>query len=83
MILDEEVERKEIDDQEATMSWCPTNWIKEDRIEFQLELENRFETLQEVADINTMSGAITDMMQQSASREAKAIHKPQKSRISS
>ena len=53
------------------------------KIEFQLELRNRFETLQELDDINTMSKTITDMIQKSASRVAKAFIKPQKSRRSS
>ena len=51
-------------------------------IKFQLELRNRFRTLQEPDDIDTMSETITDMIQQSASRAAKAINKPQKLRIS-
>jgi len=33
------------------------------KIEFQLVLKNRFETLQELADINTMMETITDMIQ--------------------
>ena len=41
--------------------------------EFQLELRNRFETLQELDDIDTMSEAITVVIQQSASRIAKAF----------
>ena len=52
------------------------------KIEFQLELRNRFETLQELYDIDTMCETITDMIQQSASRVAKTINKPLKSRIS-
>ena len=38
------------------------------KIEFQLEPINRFETLQELDDIDTMSEAITDVIQQRASR---------------
>ena len=53
------------------------------KIEFQLELRNRFETLQELGDIDTISEAITDVIRQSASIVAKAINKPHKSRISS
>ena len=34
------------------------------KIEFQLELRNRFETLQELDDIDTMSETITDLIQQ-------------------
>ncbi|KAK2164193.1 hypothetical protein NP493_1428g00036 [Ridgeia piscesae] len=52
------------------------------KIEFQLKLRNRFDTLIELDDIDTMSETITDMIQQSAS-VAKAINKPLKSRISS
>ena len=36
------------------------------KVEFQLELRNRFETLQELDDIDTISETITDMIQQSA-----------------
>ena len=53
------------------------------KIEFQLELRNRFETLQEQNDIDTMNETITDMIQKSASRVAKVINKPLESRISS
>ena len=52
------------------------------KIELQLELRKIFETLQELDDIDTMSETITDMIQQSASRVAKAINKPLKSRLS-
>ena len=52
------------------------------KIEYQLELRNRFETFQELDDIDTMSETITDTIQQSASRVAKAINTPHKSRIS-
>ena len=53
------------------------------KIEFQLELRNRLETLQELDNIDTLSKTISDMIQQSASRVAKAINKSHKSRISS
>ena len=53
------------------------------KMEFQLELRIRFETLQERDDIDIMSEPITHMIQQSASRVAKAINKPHKSRVSS
>ena len=53
------------------------------KFEFQLELRNRFETLKELDDIDIMSETIADMIQQSASIVAKAINKPQKSRIAS
>ena len=42
------------------------------KIEFQLKLRNRFETLHELDDIDTMSETITYIIQQSASRVAKA-----------
>jgi len=41
------------------------------KAEFQLELRNRFETLQKLDDIDTMSETITYMVLQSASRELK------------
>ena len=41
------------------------------KIAFQLELKNGFETLQELDDIDAMSEAITDMIQQSVSRVVK------------
>ena len=53
------------------------------KIEFQLELRNRFETIHELGGIYIMSEAITSMIQQSASSVAKAINEQQKSRISS
>jgi len=37
-------------------------------IEFRLELRNRFETLQELDDIDTISESITDMIQRSTTR---------------
>ena len=69
------------DNQEATNSRYHTNRKK--TIEIKLELRNRFETLQELEDIDTMSETITGMIQQSASRVAKPINKQLKSRISS
>ena len=51
------------------------------KIECELELRKRFETLQQLNDINTLKGTITYMTQKSASRVAKAINKPQKPRI--
>ena len=53
------------------------------KIEFHLELRKRFKTLQELDDIDTMSETIADMIQQGASRIAKNINKPLKSRMSS
>ena len=79
--LDVEVERK------TTMTKRPpkvdVTRIGSKKFEFQLELRNRFDTQQELDDINTTSETITYMIQQSASRVAKAINKPHKSRISS
>ena len=37
--------------------------IGSNKIEFQLELRNRFESLQELDDIDTMSETISDMNQ--------------------
>ena len=79
--LDVELERKTIDGQEATKNRCLI--IGSKKIEFQLELRNRFETLQELDDIDTMSDTITDIIQQSAPRVAKAISKPHILRTSS
>ena len=53
------------------------------KIEFHLELRKRFKTLQELDDIDTMSETIADMIQQGASRIAKEINTPLKSRMSS
>ena len=53
------------------------------KIKSQRESRNRFETLQDLDDIATMSETTKDMIQQCASRVAKAINKPLKSRISS
>ena len=50
------------------------------KIEFQLELRNRFKTLQELDDIDTMSKTTIYMTKQHASIVAKAINKPHKSR---
>ena len=53
------------------------------KIEIQFEWRKRFETLQELDDIDTMREIITYMIQQSASGVDKAINKPLKSRLSS
>ena len=47
------------------------------KVEFQCELINRFDTLQELNDIDTMSETITYMIQQRACRVTKAINKLQ------
>ena len=78
--LDVEVERKTIITKRQPR--VDATQIGSKKIEFQLELRNRFETLLELHDIDTMSETITDMIQQSASRVAKATKKPLKSRIS-
>ena len=52
------------------------------KIKFQLELRNRFETLQELNDIGTMSEPNVDMVLQSASIVHWAINKLHKSKIS-
>ena len=75
--LDVEVEK----DKMMTKSRCHANRIKEDRI--LTRIENRFETLQELDDTNTISETITDTIQQSASIIARAVKVPLKSRISS
>ena len=46
------------------------------KIEFQLELRNRFETQQGLDDIDITSETSTDIIQQSATRVAKTINKP-------
>ena len=46
------------------------------KVEFQLELRNRFETQQIPDDNDTMSETIIDMIQQSASRLVKTNSKP-------
>jgi len=56
--------------------------IEPKKIELQLELRNRFETLQVLDNIDTLSETITDMIQQSASSVAKAINKSLKLRTS-
>ena len=40
--------------------------IRSKKIELKLELRNRFDTLKELDDIDSMSETITDMIQQSA-----------------
>ncbi|MEG7521681.1 MAG: hypothetical protein M3H12_01060 [Chromatiales bacterium] len=79
--LDIEVERKTL-----MMKRPPrvdSTQIGSKKIEFQLEMRNRFETLQELDDIDIMSKNITDMIQQSVTSVAKAINKQVKPRISS
>ena len=49
------------------------------KIEFQLQLRNRFDTLQEQDDVETMSETTIDMIQECASRVARAFNKPLKS----
>ena len=75
--LDVEVEKKQLKTKRPPR--IDATRIGSKKIEFQLELRNRFETLQELDDIDT----ITDMIQQSTSKVAKAINKPHTSRISS
>jgi len=75
--LDVEMERKKYD-QEATKSRCHISRIKEDRIPTRIE-----NPIRELDDIDTMSETITDLIQQSSTRVAKAINKTLKSRISS
>ena len=64
--LDVEVERKTIDDQDDTR--IDAAQIESKKIEFQLELRDRFETQKELDDIDTMSKTITDMIQQTTKR---------------
>ena len=52
------------------------------KIQFQLELRNRFETLQVPDDMGTITETITNLIQQSAWGVAKAKSKPLISRIS-
>ena len=78
--LDVEVERKQFMTKRPPRVY--TTRIGSRKFEFQLELRHRFETLQVLNDIDTMSETTTDMIQQNASRIAKAINKPHKSRIS-
>ena len=66
-----------------TPSLVDTTQTGSKKIKFQHELRNQFETLQKLDDIDTLSETITDMIQQSMSRVAKAINKPLPSRISS
>ena len=53
------------------------------KVEFQVELRNRFETQQIPDDIDIISEIIIDMTKQSASRVVKTNNKPLKTRISS
>ena len=75
--LDLEVERKKRPPREDATR------IGSTKIEFQLELRNRFETLQELNDIDTMRQTISDMIQQSASRVTMSINRQQNPRIPS
>ena len=51
------------------------------KIKFKLELRNRFETLQDLDDIDTMNEIITDMIQQNILSVVRALNKPLKSRM--
>ena len=53
------------------------------KIEFELEVQNEIEILQELNDINAMSEVITVMIQQRTTRVTKATEKPLKWSISS
>ena len=79
--LSEEVERKTLITKRPQR--VVATQIRSKKFEFQLKLRNRFKTLQELDDIDTMSETISDMIQQRASRVSRAINKPLKSRISS
>ena len=79
--MDVEVERKTLTNTRPPRVDATRIGLK--KIDFQLELSNRFETLQELDDRDTMSETISDMIHLSASRLAKAINTPHKSRISS
>ena len=79
--LDVEVERKKLMTKRPPR--VDATRIGSNKIEFQLALRNRYETLQELDDIDNMSETISDTIQQSASKVAKVINKPPKSRISS
>ena len=59
--LDIEVERKQI--MTKRQPRVDATRIGPREMEFQLELLNRFEALQELHDINTMTETITDMIQ--------------------
>ena len=72
--LDVEVERKTLMTKRPPR--LDATRIGSKKKNFQLELRNRFETLQELDDIDTMMVSISDMIQQSASRVPKAINKP-------
>ena len=76
-----EVERNQLMPKKP--SRIDTTQIGSQKIEFQLELRNRLETRQELDDIDTMRENITGLIQQSATKVAKAFDKPLKSRISS
>ena len=70
--LDVEVERNKL--MTKRLPRVDVTCIGAKKIELQLELRNRFETLQELEDvIDTMSEAITATIQQSALRVAQAI----------
>ena len=70
--LDVEVERDKL--MTKRLPRVDATCIGAKKIELQLELRNRFETLQELEDvIDTMSEAITATIQQSALRVAQAI----------
>ena len=79
--LEVEVERKTLMTKRPPTVDAPR--IGSKKIEFQLELRNRFETLQELDDIDTMSETVTYIIQQNALRVAKTINMPHQSRISS
>ena len=63
--LDIEAERKTL--MTKKLPRVDATRIGSKKIEFQLELINRFETLHELDDIDTMSKSIRDMIQQRAS----------------
>ena len=79
--LDVEMERKQMMTKRPPA--VDATQIGSKKIEFQLEFRNRFETLQELDDIDTMSETITYVIHHSASKMAKAINKLSKSMISS
>ena len=65
--LDVEVDMKKIMTKRPPR--VDTAQIGSKKIEFQLELRNRFETLQELDDIDTMTETITDVIQQRVRKE--------------
>ena len=73
--------KENIDDKEATKSKCHTNRTKEDPIPSRIEKPSRSTT--RTRRHRHHDAATTDMIQQSVSRVAKAINRPQKSRTSS